>query len=70
MTLALLEEIGVETSFEGNLIKVSPKAKVAPTTLVVESDWSSASYFMVFVHWQHQERKLLYRHIKRKSSRR
>ena len=45
MTLALLEEIGVETSFEGNLIKVSPKAKVAPTTLVVESDWSSASYF-------------------------
>ncbi|WP_282076058.1 3-phosphoshikimate 1-carboxyvinyltransferase [Maribacter aquivivus] len=45
MTLALLEEIGVETSFEGNMIKVSPKAKVAPTTLVVESDWSSASYF-------------------------
>ena len=45
MTLALLEEIGVETSFEGNLIKVSPKVKVAPTTLVVESDWSSASYF-------------------------
>ena len=45
MTLALLEEIGVETSFEGNKIKVSPKAKVEPTTLVVESDWSSASYF-------------------------
>jgi len=45
MTLALLEEIGVETSFEGNMIKVSPKAKVEPTTLVVESDWSSASYF-------------------------
>lgn len=45
MTLALLEEIGVETSFEGNMIKVSSKAKVAPTTLVVESDWSSASYF-------------------------
>jgi len=45
MTLALLEEIGVETSFVGNVIKVSPKAKVAATTLVVESDWSSASYF-------------------------
>ena len=45
MTLALLEEIGVETSFEGNIIKVSAKDKVAPTTLVVESDWSSASYF-------------------------
>ncbi|WP_405413237.1 3-phosphoshikimate 1-carboxyvinyltransferase [Maribacter sp. Asnod1-A12] len=45
MTLALLEEIGVETSFEGNTIKVAPKAKVEATTLVVESDWSSASYF-------------------------
>ncbi|WP_291962273.1 3-phosphoshikimate 1-carboxyvinyltransferase [Maribacter sp.] len=45
MTLALLEEIGVETSFEGNLIKVSAKEKVAPKTLVVESDWSSASYY-------------------------
>ena len=45
MTLALLEEIGVKTSFEGNIIKVSAKAKVAPTTLVVESDWSSASYY-------------------------
>lgn len=45
MTLALLEEIGVKTSFEGNKIKVSSKDKVAPTTLVVESDWSSASYF-------------------------
>ena len=45
MTLALLEEIGVETSFNGNFIKVSPKAKVKPTTLVVESDWSSASYY-------------------------
>ncbi|APQ16601.1 3-phosphoshikimate 1-carboxyvinyltransferase [Maribacter hydrothermalis] len=45
MTLALLEEIGVETSFEGNVIKVSSKANVSPTTLVVESDWSSASYF-------------------------
>tara|TARA_R110000737_G_scaffold122643_2_gene154564 strand:- start:343 stop:1572 length:1230 start_codon:yes stop_codon:yes gene_type:complete len=45
MTLALLEEIGVKTSFEGNKIKVSTQDKVAPTTLVVESDWSSASYF-------------------------
>lgn len=45
MTLALLEQIGVETSFEGNSIKVSPKTNVEDTTLVVESDWSSASYF-------------------------
>ncbi|MBC70873.1 MAG: 3-phosphoshikimate 1-carboxyvinyltransferase [Muricauda sp.] len=45
MTLALLEQIGVETSFDENMIKVSPKTNVEDTTLVVESDWSSASYF-------------------------
>ena len=45
MTLALLEEIGVDTEFEGNIIKVAPKDHVEDTTLVVESDWSSASYF-------------------------
>lgn len=44
MTLALLAELGVESSFEGNTIQVQPKAKVEDTTLVVESDWSSASY--------------------------
>ncbi len=49
MTLALLNEIGVETSFEGNTIIVTPKASVEPTSLVVESDWSSASYFYSIV---------------------
>ncbi|WP_318309693.1 3-phosphoshikimate 1-carboxyvinyltransferase [Flagellimonas crocea] len=45
MTLALLEQIGIKTSFEGNNIKVFPKTAVENSTLVVESDWSSASYF-------------------------
>lgn len=45
MTLALLSQIGIENSFEGNTIKVFPKASVDDATLVVESDWSSASYF-------------------------
>ncbi|WP_422350366.1 3-phosphoshikimate 1-carboxyvinyltransferase [Flagellimonas sp.] len=45
MTLGLLEQIGVETKFEGNHIQISPKKKVEDTILVVESDWSSASYF-------------------------
>ncbi|MEZ4810573.1 MAG: 3-phosphoshikimate 1-carboxyvinyltransferase [Allomuricauda sp.] len=45
MTLALLGQIGVETSFEGNLIRVKPKGNVEDKVLVVESDWSSASYF-------------------------
>ncbi|HET8735614.1 MAG TPA: 3-phosphoshikimate 1-carboxyvinyltransferase [Pricia sp.] len=45
MTLGLLSQLGIENSFEGNQIKVSPKIKVEPTTLLVESDWSSASYY-------------------------
>jgi len=45
MTLALLNDLGVETSFEGNTLKVFPKAAVASREMVVESDWSSASYF-------------------------
>lgn len=49
MTLSLLEQIGVSTSFEGNTIKVEPKEAVRDTTLVVESDWSSASYFYSIV---------------------
>ena len=45
MTLSLLEQIGVETSFEVQTIKVQPYLEAAPKTLTVESDWSSASYF-------------------------
>jgi 3-phosphoshikimate 1-carboxyvinyltransferase len=45
MTLGLLSQLGIESSFEGNSIKVFPKRAVEDTTLVVESDWSSASYF-------------------------
>jgi 3-phosphoshikimate 1-carboxyvinyltransferase len=49
MTLSLLNEIGVESSFEENTIRISPKHEVAKTNLVVESDWSSASYFYSIV---------------------
>lgn len=49
MTLALLNEIGIETSFKDNIIKVMPKESVENKTLVVESDWSSASYFYSIV---------------------
>ncbi|MFI2744027.1 3-phosphoshikimate 1-carboxyvinyltransferase [Zhouia sp. PK063] len=45
MTLALLKEIGITTSFEGQVIRITPKNKVARRNIVVESDWSSASYF-------------------------
>lgn len=49
MTLALLDDIGVVTSFQGNIIKVDAKKSVRDTTLTVESDWSSASYFYSIV---------------------
>ncbi len=50
MTLALLNEIGIETSFIGNIITVIPQvSNHKPQTLTVESDWSSASYFYSIV---------------------
>lgn len=50
MTLSLLDEIGVESSFVGNTITVKPNTQhLAPTTLTVESDWSSASYYFSIV---------------------
>lgn len=49
MTLALLNEIGVETSFENNKIKVCHAELVSASKLTIESDWSSASYFYSIV---------------------
>jgi 3-phosphoshikimate 1-carboxyvinyltransferase len=50
MTLALLNEIGIETNFQGNIITVKPlTTNPKPQTLTVESDWSSASYFFSIV---------------------
>src|SRR5690606_3983169 len=45
MTLALLNEIGVKTSFIANKIKVSPLTTHNSQLITVESDWSSASYW-------------------------
>ncbi len=46
MTLSLLNELGVDTKFEGNTITVARfKATQEKKMFTVESDWSSASYF-------------------------
>jgi 3-phosphoshikimate 1-carboxyvinyltransferase len=46
MTLDLLNQIGVKTKFDSNIIQVFPSTdNQQPTTITVESDWSSASYF-------------------------
>lgn len=50
MTLGLLNEVGIENSFEGNTITVKRTTdNQQPLTITVESDWSSASYFYSIV---------------------
>ena len=45
MTLGLLNGIGVATSFEKNVIIINPKSTIVNQQAIIESDWSSASYF-------------------------
>lgn len=45
MTMSLLREIGVQTSFVENKISVQPFHVSILKKILVESDWSSASYF-------------------------
>ncbi len=45
MTLALLNEIGVDTFFVENKIIVKPQFTIHNSQLTIESDWSSASYW-------------------------
>ena len=50
MTLALLEEIGIKTSFTNNIITVkSTEVEINSKSITVESDWSSASYWYSIV---------------------
>ena len=45
MTLSLLSTIGISNEFTGNKIQIFPAEKLTQKEVVVESDWSSASYF-------------------------
>ncbi len=53
MTLALMRQLDIEVSWEANVISVKPllesELHLKPRTFFVESDWSSASYWMAFV---------------------
>ena len=49
MTLALLNDLGIATTWEGNIIKVKSKKQIESKAVTVESDWSSASYFYSLV---------------------
>ena len=46
MTLSLLDQLGITSKFKDQKIIVKPlTSNLKPSTLTVESDWSSASYF-------------------------
>lgn len=45
MTLSLLQETGIKASFVENKINIKPFFSSIPKKIIVESDWSSASYF-------------------------
>jgi 3-phosphoshikimate 1-carboxyvinyltransferase len=49
MTLALLAELEIIYSWEGDTIIIQPKTAIESKTIVVESDWSSASYYYSLV---------------------
>ncbi len=49
MTLTLLNNFGIQTKFEGEYISVVPVKIPIIETQVIESDWSSASYFFSIV---------------------
>lgn len=45
MTMKLLQELGIDVGFVENKIIIKPMTVSESKTVVVESDWSSASYF-------------------------
>lgn len=45
MTLKILKDLGIDADFSENLIKILPASQLKNNHFVVESDWSSASYF-------------------------
>ena len=45
MTISLLKEIGVEVEQKDNIILVKPIESISKNRIIVEADWSSASYW-------------------------
>lgn len=49
MTLSLLQKLGIKADFNKKEIRIPSVKEIEKITLVVESDWSSASYFYSLV---------------------
>lgn len=49
MTLSILETLGFSTSFDKQVVEVKPQDTIQDSKFVIESDWSSASYWYSIV---------------------
>jgi 3-phosphoshikimate 1-carboxyvinyltransferase len=45
MTCALMRQLGVDVVFQGQEVRVAPLSELSSNQVIVESDWSSVSYF-------------------------
>ena len=67
MTLSLLNELGIAGTFEDNTFIIEHTPAVAPQMIVVEPDWSSASYFYSMVALSPVGTSLYMNHYKERS---
>lgn len=67
LTISLLKQIGVEVHFNENRITVFPKSEIKDSTIQVESDWSSLSYFYSLMALTHEDIVLEFQNFSEKS---
>ena len=67
MTLSLLNELGIVGTFEDNTFTIEHTPAVAPQMIVVEPDWSSASYFYSMIALSPVGTSLYMNHYKERS---
>tara|TARA_B100001146_G_scaffold225125_1_gene246724 strand:- start:6810 stop:8045 length:1236 start_codon:yes stop_codon:yes gene_type:complete len=66
MTLQLMQACGISGTLKGQTITIDPVNRLPEKTIIVESDWSSASYFYSLVALS-EETTLTLRHYRRES---
>jgi 3-phosphoshikimate 1-carboxyvinyltransferase len=65
MTQTIMDQLGFETSFDGHQIVIQPASKIQTNQWIVESDWSSASYFYSIVALAHRAKITLKNYYKK-----
>ena len=67
MTLAMMENFGIHYNWEDSIIEIAPQAYHLPKQYIVESDWSSASYYYAMISLVEKGR-LKIKHLSEKST--